>query len=106
MKSVEYQKLKLAVGTLSGSASNTGNIEFIGRALIFSFACEDGSWFNAENLDTDDAYVFHYTDRDIKITPRNIFEPHVWGNGNVYYRMPPKYKFNIEEHGRGKVILY
>lgn len=104
LNSVGHQKLMLYVGILSGGADNPGNIEFSGRSNIFTFSCENGSWFDARNLDADDAYVFHYTDRDVYISPRNILEANVWANGNVYYNKDPGFRFTKNEHGKGRVI--
>lgn len=106
MNSVAPQYLQLFVGILSGSAGNTGNITFSGRSNIFTFSCEDGGWFDASNLDADDAYVRHYTDRDVKISPRNIFEAYVYSKGNIFYKTDPMYIFKKEEHGQGKVLKY
>lgn len=106
MNSVSPQDLKLHVGILSGAATNSGNIRFRGRANIFTFSCENGAWFNAGALDCDDAYVFHYTDRDIYISPKNIFKPQTWGNGNIYYRDSPKFIFEPQSHGKGRILQY
>jgi len=104
MNSVEHQFLKMNVGILSGACENTGNIEFEGNCDILAFSCENGSWFDAKKMTMDDAYVFHYTDRDIFVSQKNIFKPHVYGNGKIYYNLEPTAIFIKEEKGNGRVI--
>ena len=106
MNSVEHQEIRMKGGVLTGACNNTGNIYFEGVVNIFTFSCENGSWFDARNLSTSDAYVYHYTDRDIYISPKNIFGANVYGNGNIFYKTTPLFSFKKLETGKGRVLQY
>jgi hypothetical protein len=104
MKSVENQKLLLNCGNLYGSGANTGHVDLAGRGTIFSWSCENGSSADAGNLRTDDAYVNHYTAREIRVNPKNILVAAVFGTGNIVYLRDPQVKLQVKESGTGRVI--
>lgn len=104
MNSVGSQYLNVHCGQLYGGCINTGNMTFRGIGTIFAWSCENGSFVDAGNLKSDDAYIYHYTVRDIFVNPKNFFEVTIYNSGNVYYRQEPAYTFKQNIKGIGKVI--
>jgi hypothetical protein len=104
MNSVEKQKLLLHCGNLYGNGLNSGHVEMAGQGTIFAWGCENGSSFDAGNLRSDDAYVYHYAARDVKVNPKNILEATVYGTGNIIYIRDPQVKFGKKELGKGRVL--
>lgn len=104
MKSVDNQKLLINCGNLYGRGANTGHVDLAGRGTIFSWSCENGSSVDAGNLQSDDAYVNHYTARDVRVNPKNILFAAVFGAGNIIYVRDPQVKLEIKESGTGRVI--
>lgn len=105
INSVEDQEFRVWCGQLYGGSSNSGRIRFSGQGTIFAWTSEDGSGLDAAELRCDDAYIFHYTDRDITVNPKNMLEAHAYGNGNIYYLREPALALKRFEFGRGKVLL-
>ena len=104
MKSVDNQKLLINCGNLYGSGANTGHVDLAGRGTIFSWSCENGSSVDAVNLRSDDAYINHYTAREIRVNPENKLIASVFGAGNIVYLRDPLVKLEIKELGTGRVI--
>lgn len=105
VNSVEDQQFRVRCGQLYGSSSNSGRITFAGQGTIFAWTSEDGSGLDASALHCDDAYIFHYTERDVRVNPKNLLEAHAYGNGNIYYLRAPAIALKKFEFGRGKVLL-
>jgi len=103
MNSVGGQTFKVNCGQLAGACSNTGNIEFEGRGTIFAWTCEDGGSVDARNMFCHDAYLYHYTVRDIHIKPINKLEAWAYGTGNILYYSTPVFSLLKKEFGRGKI---
>jgi len=104
MNSVENQKLLLHCGNLYGNGLNAGHVELAGQGTIFAWGCENGSSFDAKNLRSDDAYIYHYAARDVQVNPKNILEATVYGTGNIVYFRDPLVKLGKKELGKGRVI--
>lgn len=104
MNSVENQKLLLHCGNLYGSGLNSGHVEMTGQGTIFAWSCENGSSFDAGNLRSDDAYIYHYAARNVRVNPKNILEASVYGTGNIIYVRDPQVKLGKKEWGTGRVI--
>jgi hypothetical protein len=94
----------LNCGSVSGSCNNAGIIIFKGWGGILAWACENGGWIDASQMKSADAYVYHYTERDIYVDPGIIFKAHVYGKGNVFYYRDPALVFEKKEYGEGRVI--
>lgn len=104
MNSVENQKLLLHCGNLYGNGVNAGHVVLEGQGTIFAWGCENGSSFDASNLRSDDAYIYHYAARDVKVNPKNILEATVYGIGNIVYYRDPQVKLGKKELGKGRVV--
>jgi hypothetical protein len=104
MNSVENQKLLLFCGNLYGNGNNSGHVDLAGQGTIFAWGCENGSSFDARHLRSDDAYIYHYAARDIRVNPKNILAATVYGSGNIIYYQNPLVKLDIKELGTGRVI--
>jgi Putative auto-transporter adhesin, head GIN domain len=104
MNSVENQKLLLHCGNLYGNGLNAGHVEMAGQGTIFAWGCENGSSFDASHLRSDDAYVYHYAARDVRVNPKNILEATVYGTGNIVYYRDPLVKLGKKELGKGRVV--
>ena len=104
MNSVENQKLLLHCGNLYGNGLNAGHVELAGQGTIFAWGCENGNSFDASKLRSDDAYIYHYAARDVKVNPKNILEATVYGTGNIVYYRDPLVKLGKKELGKGRVI--
>ncbi len=104
MNSVENQKLLLHCGNLYGNGLNAGHVELAGQGTIFAWGCENGNSFDASNLRSDDAYIYHYAARDVQVNPKNILEATVYGTGNIVYFRDPLVKLGKKELGKGRVI--
>lgn len=105
MNSVGSQALNVHYGQLYGGCINTGNITFRGQGTIFAWSCENGSFVDARNLNSDDAYIYHYSVRDIFVNPKNFFEVTIYNSGNVYYRKEPVFSFKQNIKGSGKALI-
>ncbi len=104
MNSVGPQSLDVNFGQLYGGCMNTGNISFRGRGTIFAWSCENGSYLDARDLDSDDAYIYQYTVRDIYVNPKNFFEVTIYNSGNVFFKRDPQYSFKQNIQGSGKAV--
>ncbi|MBL7900889.1 MAG: DUF2807 domain-containing protein [Bacteroidia bacterium] len=104
MSSVAGQTLLLNYGQVYGTGSNTGHVFFRGKGTIFSWGCETGSWFDARDLECDDAYVRHYTHHDVNINPAKQMEVYIYGDGNIRYFRDPTIRLSKWENGRGRLI--
>ena len=104
MHSVKPAIIKVNCGNLYGGSSNLGPISFEGRGTIFSWSCEQGSWFDAKKLYCDDAYIRHYTKQDCYVYPEKQFEANIYNSGNLFYKSRTFYKSQINTYGSGKAI--
>lgn len=104
MHSVKPALIKVNCGNLYGGSSDLGPISFEGRGTIFSWSCEQGSWFDAKKLYCDDAYIRHYTKLDCFVYPEKQFEANIYNSGNLYYKPRTFYKVQINTFGSGKAI--
>ncbi|MCC7299273.1 MAG: DUF2807 domain-containing protein [Bacteroidia bacterium] len=104
MNGVGTHKMLLNCGQVFGSCTNSGNITMIGKGGVLAWTCENGSWIDASALKSFDAYIYHYTDRDIYVNPSIIFSANIYAKGNVYYYTEPWLRFEKKENGIGRVI--
>lgn len=104
MNSVENQKLLLHCGNLYGNGVNAGHVELAGQGTIFAWSCESGSSFDAANLRSDDAYLYHYAARDVRVNAKNVLEATVFGSGNIFYMRDPLVRLGKKELGSGRVV--
>lgn len=103
--SVKPVHLKTDCGNLYGNSDDYGMVRFEGRGTIFSWSCEMGSWFDAWNLNCDDAYIRHYTQHDCKVNASKKLEINLFNSGNLYYKDTPTLNsLIINASGTGKAI--
>ncbi len=93
-------------GNIYGQSMNTGGAVLAGKGGIFSWSNENGSWVDARNLRAEDAYLFHYTQRDCYLQGRLIMDIKIYGSGNVYYKYPPQVRLSKEEKGEGRLLVF
>lgn len=104
MHSVKPAQIKVNCGNLYGASTDLGPISFEGRGTIFSWSCEQGSWFDAKKLYCDDAYIRHYTKQDCFVCPTKQFEANIYNSGNLFYKQRSFYKVQINTFGSGRAI--
>jgi len=102
--STHPQKLKVDCGQLFGFIRGTGGMTFEGKGVIFSWSCEKGGAVDARNLESDDVYLWHFTQRDVWVNPQKQFEAYCFGEGNIYYEVEPGIRFIKSEQGSGRVL--
>lgn len=103
-KSVYDLDLKLRYGNVSGGSINCGKTILSGYAGIFAYEVNDVGQLLAEQLRTEDIYLYHFSPLDSKVTARMWLEISVFGKGNVQYRGNPKRGTKFIEGGQGKII--
>ena len=106
MESALPANLKVDCGNLYGGSNNIGSIYFEGRGTIFSWSCEMGSSVDARRLKCDDAYIRHYTKKDIYLSPDKIFDGFLYNSGNLFLKDKNFNKYNSTEKGTGRIIKY
>lgn len=104
MEGVGSHHIKVKSGQVHGSCTSAGHVVFEGWGGLLAWSCENGGWIDASAMGSSDAYIFHYTDRDVYVNPETIFKAYVYGKGNVYYYRNPWMQFEKKEFGQGKVI--
>lgn len=65
-----------------------------------------GSSVDARRLKCDDAYIRHYTKKDIYVSPDKIFEGFLYNSGNLFLKDKNFNKYNSTEKGTGRIIKY
>jgi len=103
-KSVYDARLHLHYGNVSGGSSNCGKTILKGFAGIFAYDVTDVGQLLAEELRTEDIYLYYFSPLDSRINARMWLEVTIYGNGNVIYRSSPKRGSKITEHGTGRVL--
>lgn len=103
-KSVYDLDLTLHYGNLSGGSINCGKTLLKGYAGIFAYEVNDVGQLLAEDLVTEDLYLYHFSPMDSKVSARMWLEISVFGKGNVTYRGNPKRGTKFIEGGQGKIV--
>ena len=103
-KSSASHDLILNVGQLFGNIESSGHIIFHGFGGIFAFGAEDGGWFDASDMQSEDAYIYQYCDHDCFVNPAKQLHAKVYASGNLYYYTEPILVKNIQAFGKGQVI--
>lgn len=102
--STHRQKIRTNCGQLFGFIRGTGSVIFEGKGVIFSWSCEKGGSVDARNLESDDVYLWHFTQRNVWVDPSKQFEAHCFGDGNIFYKKEPEIRFFKSEQGTGRVL--
>lgn len=102
--STHPQLLKVNCGQLFGFIRGTGSVIFDGRGVIFSWSCEKGGNVDSRNMDSDDVYIWNFTQRDVWVNPQKQFQANCYGSGNIYYKQEPIIRFEKVEQGMGRVL--
>lgn len=92
------------VGQLSGGITSSGHIIFHGFGGIFAFSAEDGGWFDASDMQSEDAYIYQYCDHDCYVNPAKVLQADLYAAGNLYYYSEPLYTKKVYAHGTGQII--
>ncbi len=102
--STHPQLLKVNCGQLFGFIRGTGSVLFEGRGVIFSWSCEKGGNVDSRNMDSDDVYIWNFTQRDVWVNPVKQFQANCYGSGNIFYKQEPIIRFEKVEQGMGRVL--
>ena len=103
-KSVYDLDLALDYGNVNGGSLDCGKTLLRGFAGIFAYEVSDVGQLLAEDLRTEDIYLYHFSPMDSKVSARMWLEISVYGKGNVRYRGNPKRGTKFNEIGPGKII--
>jgi hypothetical protein len=103
-KSVYDLDLSLHYGNVNGGSFNCGKTLLRGFAGIFAFEVSDVGQLLAEDLRTEDIYLYHFSPMNSQVSARMWLEISVFGKGNVRYRGTPARGTKFNEAGQGKII--
>jgi len=100
-QSVYDARLNLRYGNVYGGSNNSGKTILSGFAGIFAYEVNDAGQLLAEDLMTEDIYLYYYSPLDARVRARQWLQISLHGYGNVRYMQEPirGTRFNVTGSG-------
>jgi len=103
-QSVYDAKLNLQYGNLYGGSNNSGKTILKGFAGIFAYEVNDAGQLLAEDLMTEDIYLYYYSPLDARVRARQWLQISLHGYGNVQYMQEPIRGTKLNATGSGRIL--
>ncbi|MFN7301093.1 MAG: GIN domain-containing protein [Bacteroidota bacterium] len=103
-QSVYDARLNLQYGNVYGGSNNSGKTILRGFAGIFAYEVNDAGQLLAEDLMTEDIYLFYYSPLDARVRARQWLQISLHGYGNVQYMQEPIRGSQLNATGSGRIL--